>query len=215
MKAFHDFTPVMGAIPKPEDPVVRRFVDEQIGRGLDIVSVPISVPPELPSDRHGECYWNVEYCRVNFGAEPVHGWSIMLWDGFFIQAIHHAVCRLPTGELVDPSLAAYEGQVARTFVADGPIVDFRAGERLNLRSQILTGNAAVKRAMTYLVEFDAWRHNVSRKNYSQFDISVDQELQFRHRTMSGLIDAAFHSVSRGNSQCLCGSGKKYKKCHAL
>lgn len=51
----------------------------------------------------GNCYWNVERLVTQFGGSTCFGWLITTWPGVYVEAMHHAVWRMPDERLVDVS----------------------------------------------------------------------------------------------------------------
>lgn len=56
--------------------------------------------PELPT---GFCYWNADEYAAKFDGEVLHGWLVTGWAGIYINLFHHAVVRLKSGTIIDPT----------------------------------------------------------------------------------------------------------------
>ena len=64
-------------------------------------SQPIKVAMSSKQRAAGCCYWNVaEEVRTN-GGVAVYGWQIVYWPKRFMEAMHHAIWRMPNGTLLD------------------------------------------------------------------------------------------------------------------
>ncbi|WP_062570602.1 hypothetical protein [Pseudoalteromonas arabiensis] len=84
---------------------------------------PIKVKMSDKLRPQGCCYWNVAEEIEAHGGVPIYGWQIMYWPKRFIEAMHHAIWKMPDGTLVDVT-AKYESDPVKchtVFIADDRI----------------------------------------------------------------------------------------------
>lgn len=62
---------------------------------------PIRVQSTSKLRPYGNCYWNVEAVAAERGGSMVLGWMLYQEPNFFLCAEHHAIWRMPNGELRD------------------------------------------------------------------------------------------------------------------
>ncbi|MGB5085378.1 MAG: hypothetical protein WBO09_12365 [Methylocystis silviterrae] len=75
--------------------------------------------------RAGRCYQNVMQCVRLEGGQIVPEWMIELVDGVYIQAMHHALWRKPSGIIIDitaPQTRHDAGRGVTTFIEDHSII---------------------------------------------------------------------------------------------
>lgn len=68
-----------------------------INPNSSLTKVPIDSQPMMM----GNCYWNSEYRAKTQGGEIVFGWMFLHWKNVCIEAVHHAVWKMPNGQLLD------------------------------------------------------------------------------------------------------------------
>ncbi|WPI51600.1 hypothetical protein R8547_15980 [Klebsiella oxytoca] len=102
----------------PNDPNVLTFVRKIKKGAVPIFPEQISNP--MPS---GNCYWNANAVAKKNGCCIVMGWSITVWPGSHVTAMHHAVVRAKDGKLYDvtKNLPKKDSHLANLFVEDDSI----------------------------------------------------------------------------------------------
>lgn len=102
----------------PNDPNVIAFVNK-IKKGA------IPVVPEKTSKLMslGYCYWNANVVAKSNNGKMVTGWSITVWPGSHLTAMHHAVALGLDGKLYDvtETLPKEKAHLADLFVVDNSI----------------------------------------------------------------------------------------------
>ncbi|MDX7271940.1 hypothetical protein SJ322_06675 [Serratia marcescens] len=78
----------------------------------------ILVLPRQPTGPAGNCYWNVHKTVLAHGGNMVLGWMLEWRPNLIIEAMHHAVYRFDTGEMVD--ITAPDGQRRQSFTTFVP-----------------------------------------------------------------------------------------------
>lgn len=158
----------------------------------------------------GGCYWNVEACKSIDGGDIVFGWKVTWVQGFFIQAIHHAVWG-KNGNLFEVTESASYSSV---FVRDPAPLNYKAGERFAKKIEPLSSSPAARRA----VDLDRLQDKLHVESAKVGDLSsrlaAEAKINSFRATWRAAESDALHEMSKGNEPCLCGSGRKYKKCHA-
>lgn len=91
----------------------RQLVERSLGVGP---FVRISSAPSAPM---GYCYWNVQKQVERFGGEAIYGWLILQWPKLYVEALHHAIWKSPSGDLIDiTDKYPTDGRPFSVFAAD-------------------------------------------------------------------------------------------------
>lgn len=169
--------------------------------------VVLDVTPE-PYAVVSECYSNVEAKVSRDGGRISYGWQIWEWPSVLIEAEFHAVWEAPSGELVDIT-PKIDGDKKIVFLPD-TTRKYEGDQIDNIRKPISENRLVAD--FIYLCE----------SSFSAFSAIPDgariegalAELYVMTNQMKGiLIDMLKGGITR-NNQCICGSGEKFKKCHA-
>lgn len=92
----------------------------------------------------GLCYWNVDTMIRKHGGSMVLGWEVSIWRKSHISAMHHAIWKSPTGELLDVTDTYPTTQIRThsTFVADDSIkIDLERAPHVPGRIMPVTKNS--------------------------------------------------------------------------
>lgn len=159
-----------------------------------------------------ECYQNVENKIVHDGGDIVYGWKIWLAPKCFIEGEFHAIWQSENGELRDITPNS-TGEDLILFVPD-PIKKY-TGKRVNNVRKNLSSNRLVD---DYIAINDAFFYFTNHgdnstqpvQHFSGWEVELYKWLTGWKNDIQELI-----SLKKGpGSACPCGSGLKYKKCHA-
>lgn len=98
---------------KPATPQFRPLPpgDPEGGKVYDRIpnTKPAIEVPRVASMPCGQCHDNVlDYVAENGGTQ-VTGYLMIVWPGYFSEALHHSVVRTGAGDLVDVTAPAYSG----------------------------------------------------------------------------------------------------------
>lgn len=74
--------------------------------------------PRTFKGRAADCYNNCLVYTSNHGGSVVQGWSIEWLPDLYITAIHHAVVKTASGDLIDVTEPQFHGTPCTTFVID-------------------------------------------------------------------------------------------------
>ncbi|HHS9993947.1 TPA: hypothetical protein ACTW31_002768 [Klebsiella pneumoniae] len=102
----------------PNDPNVIAFVNKIKKGAAPVIPTKISNPMPL-----GNCYWNANVFAKQNNGKMVTGWSITVWPGSHISAMHHAVFLGQDGKLYDvtEALPKKDAHLADLFIDDDSI----------------------------------------------------------------------------------------------
>lgn len=172
---------------------------------------PLYVPvhPE-PGAQANECFPNVEAKIEKNGGTIVYGWLLWEWPNVLVEAEFHAVWRSLDGNLIDITPKA-DGEEKVLFVTDerrtyrGVSID---NVRIALRDDLLIHHFI--KISEYIVKVMNRGESAQQCGYVSIPADeIEPLLLFRNLTVEMLRRGL-----RAHDDCLCGSGKKYKRCHA-
>lgn len=156
----------------------------------------VTVQPEPWCDVN-ECFNNVENHIQSHGGSIQYGWIIWEIPNIFLDAEFHAVWVNPSGDYIDitPKL---DNERIILFLPDSQRV-YENKLIENIRKPLID-NEFTRR----LIKEEQMRFQLRRKHFKNGKVDVDALLEELEVINS-------KKVGR-NEPCLCGSGKKYKKC---
>ncbi|MGO3891392.1 MAG: SEC-C domain-containing protein [Paenalcaligenes sp.] len=157
-----------------------------------------------------ECFDNVRVKVESAGGSVQYGWLIWEWPHVFLEAEFHAVWQLPEGSLADVTPSKNETDrtlfvPSKTLVYKGRAID---NVRLALRDDLLITDFIEASKEKFVV--------IHEEGYPEIDGNVLAPAN-RLNPLNERLDLLGKSLAQGlrsHDPCLCGSGKKYKKCHA-
>jgi hypothetical protein len=183
---------------------VARFVAQLVPR-----EVPVWVPVEPSSAAlPNECFNNVDAVLANQGGTRVIGWTLWEWPNTYLEAEFHAVWRTNDGQLIDVT-PKDGGEKSILFVRDprrGYTDEFVDNARMPLRDDMLIRDYIAMAEHLF---------NATRIGRPGEPVVLDREVVeplARHQLALGEM---LRRGMRDHDPCFCGSGRKYKKCHAL
>ena len=172
----------------------------------------LKVTPEKWTDVN-HCFYNVkEKCKAN-GGSIQYGWAIWEWPTVMLEAEFHAVWESPDRRLKDIS-ARNDGVEKVLFLKDQDrkFVFSIEGYRVDNKRKPFSNHPIIiefiQLAKTKFAIEEAATGSIK-------SIPSDQYLPIikRMQLLQGMIYQGRHLGKIGrNSPCLCGSGKKFKKC---
>lgn len=179
---------------------VRSFCNQIVEK-----SIPFYLPVEPDSKSLKlECFPNVETFITKNGGSIQYGWRIGEWSGIMLEAEFHAVWRSPNGNYRDVTPFS-EKQIL--FLPDNTRV-YQGRQISNVRLA-LSNNPLVHQFI-----------EVQDKIFEEINKGELAEKHDEIRLSSFLIQRSrelfmkiYKSTASPNSECFCGSKKKYKKCH--
>ena len=166
-------------------------------------------PAELASVN--ECFPNVANHIQKFGGEAVHGWLIWEWPSVLVEAEFHAVWKSPDNHLVEITPKEH-GETKVLFLPDNKRV-YRGVAVDNVRMPLR--DDAVIKDYVHVSEEIVKVLNKGERAHQFGEIRVPAaEIQplLKFQSMLGYM---LTNGLRDHDICACGSGKKYKKCHAM
>jgi len=106
--------------------------------------------PRQPQGPAGVCYWLVQAYIEQQGGSMALGWLVNVVPGVYVNAMHHAVWRMPDGRLVDVTASEYGPPApgTTTFAPDDSIsVDLRFPVLVESQHVVLVEDPVVEEAL--------------------------------------------------------------------
>ncbi len=168
----------------------------------------VSVLPE-PGALPNECFQNTEVKAQRDAGSVVYGWQLWEWPRVLIEAEFHAVWRSPDGRLIDITPRP-NGEERILFVTDqqrayqGISVD---NVRIALRDDLLVHHLILLSERI----FETVNRGDLKDRFGRVRLPADEiEPLLYHKS---LVSEMLKQGLRAHNDCICGSGKKYKRCH--
>lgn len=168
----------------------------------------VLVHPE-PGAQTNACFHNVAAKVRKDGGTIVHGWLLWEWPNVLIEAEFHAIWQTSDGKLIDITPRT-DGETRVLFVPDesrhyrGVLVD---NVRVALRDDLLIHHfITVSAHIVKIIRRGQW---VPQSGHISVPAGEFEQLLMLY----DLTVAMLRKGLRAHDDCLCGSGKKYKRCH--
>lgn len=168
----------------------------------------VSVLPE-PGALPNECFQNTEIKAQRDAGSVVYGWQLWEWPSVLIEAEFHAVWRSPDGRLIDITPKPGDEEMI-LFVTDkqrayqGISVD---NVRIALRDDLLVHHFILLSERI----FETVNRGDLKDQFGRVSLPADEiEPLLYHQN---LVSEMLKKGLRAQNDCICGSGKKYKRCH--
>ena len=183
---------------------IRQLVQRVVPGGVATYMV---VEPE-PDALEKECFPNVEAKIARDGGRMLCGWQLWEWPHVMVEAEFHAIWLSPDGQMVDVTPKLHH-ETKVLFVSDprrrytGATVD---NVRLPVRDdQLIRHFIGVSEAITHVLSRGVPTAD-GHVSVPENEIEPLQQAQqfLGHALLTGLRD---------HQPCLCGGGRKYKRCH--
>lgn len=162
-----------------------------------------------------ECFANVRAQVERNGGRIQFGWTIWEWTGIFLEAEHHAVYEPADHRGFIDVTPAQDGEARRLFLPDNDaIYDFdNEGTRIDNIRYALRKDPLIEAFFAAAAEKSAFLNTVP--GFGMFALAGEKAEQYEgiERRMAGLQLQIFEKYAGPNSLCICGSGKKFKRCH--
>ena len=172
---------------------------------IDPTKSPVFLPLQLdPQSKPDFCYENVRNYVALHAGDIQHGWIIWELPDVFLQAEFHAVRISPVGELIDIT-PKVDGENKILFLPDSKRV-YNQNLLVESRLKPFTYN----KATWYWMWTEHEKHKIKQKHFWNGKVNVqaaNAELDFLNSTEEGHTP----KINR-NASCICGSGKKFKRC---
>ena len=169
----------------------------------------LTVQPALSAVAN-ECFPNVQAKIRNAGGRMLCGWQIWEWPHVLIEAEFHAVWVSSHGELVD--ITPKQHEEARILFVPNPKLAYSGLVRDNVRmavrdDQLVHDFISVAEAIVRVMNRGdrADQYGTVSVPSAEIDPLAAAKSFLGHSIGTGLRD---------HDPCLCGSGGKYKRCHA-
>lgn len=172
------------------------------------VWVPIrTMKNALPS----ECFPNVENKIKKDGGEIQYGWAIWEWENVMIEAEFHAVWRSPEGRLICVSPHEYDDRIC--FLPDNSKVFNRIDRVDNIRKS-LRSEPIVDEFIKVCIALYAEKERLTKGQFDVVKMQITPELRDLARQHQALLNdiQKLPPLPKPNSECFCGSGKRYREC---
>jgi hypothetical protein len=162
-----------------------------------------------------ECFENVRTYVQAHGGRIQFGWTIWEWTGVFLEAEHHAVFDPGNGRGLVDLTPAQDRETQRLFLPD----DSATYDFANLGVRTENKRLALRNDPLIEAFFDAARQKAAFMNtlpgFGMVSLNFVQAQQRRvlEENIARLQALLFKKYAGPNTPCICGSGKKYKRCH--
>jgi len=160
-----------------------------------------------------KCIFNAQAYVAAHGGEVVLGWQISVWEGVLAEFIGHAVVRIEDNyRCVTP---CKYGDQRLLFLSDSSLTfDFTdATARLPSRRVALAERTEIRRMVEIENAINALKtlYPVTSGNVVlAYPDAV--KLDALNREKSGLVVKILLATTHHNAPCVCGSGRKFRKC---
>jgi hypothetical protein len=161
-----------------------------------------------------DCFPVVERYARDHGGSVCYGWQIWEWPGVMVEAEFHAVWRSPTGELHD--ITPKQVPVPQVLFLPDPRRKYDGLQVPNVRRSLSSDPrvAAFIESCEDEFEFMNRGERATQHGELQFSAKDAQEFASIQRRKDALYSQLDSRPPRPgqNDPCVCGSGRKYKKC---
>jgi len=162
-----------------------------------------------PSAVHLECFENVRRNIEIRGGSAVHGWLIWRWPNVLVEAEFHCVWQSPSGELED--VTPRPGGVGTVMFVMDPQRAYEGISVDNIRIPLKDDKLVRDFIRCFELKFKVLNRGHRATQHGLISIPAAEIAPIAQ--LAGLTEAMLHRGLREHSQCICGSGRKYKKCH--
>lgn len=168
---------------------------------LDVKAAPGAIPLE--------CFENVRVHAQQHGGTAVHGWLIWLWPNVLIEAEFHCVWRSSAGHLAEVTPRP-DGDGRVLFVAD-PRRVYDGCSVDNIRIALRDDKVIRDFIRSFELKFAGMNRGDRAKQHGYVSVPADEIEPLLELGM--LTENMIRQGLRDHDPCICGSGRKYKKCH--
>lgn len=178
----------------------------KLAPGQSLVYVPVFPEPEALMN---ECFPNVKAKIQKDGGAIVYGWQLWEWPNVMIEGEFHAIWRTPDGNLIDIT-PKQDNEKNILFVPDerrtfrGVSID---NVRVALRDDLLIHHFITVSEQIVKV----MNRGERARQFGYVSVPANEiEPLLMFQSLTGKM---LEQGLKAHDDCLCGSGKKYKRCH--
>lgn len=191
--------------PREINKHIRRLLNK-VAQGQIPVYLPVTPTPQAMPN---ECFQNVEANVLMHGGETIYGWLLWEWPHVLVEAEFHAVWRNLEGELVEITPKP-DGDSNVLFLPD-PLRRYQGRQvdnvRLAVRDDLLVHHFIRNAGNIFSIMKRGERADVA--GY----VTLPKEEIEPPMILQSLIGEMLSRGLRAHDACICGSGRKYKRCH--
>jgi SEC-C motif len=173
--------------------------------------------PTTPVDgaEPNDCFPLVERHVAEHGGSICYGWTIWEWAGVYVEAEFHAVWQSPSGEIRDVTPKPLP--VSQILFLPDPSRTYEGRQVNNVRRPLSSNPDVAEFLAAADAEFE-FMNRGARGQHGAIPVSASEAAELetireRRELAYARIVAKLPQPGR-NDPCPCGSGKKFKKCHA-
>ncbi|HEY8559496.1 MAG TPA: SEC-C domain-containing protein [Pyrinomonadaceae bacterium] len=155
-----------------------------------------------------ECFPNVENFISKNGGAIQYGWRIGEWYEIMLEAEFHAVWRAPNGDFRDVTPS---GEKRILFLPDDTGI-YEGRQIPNVRLALSKSRLVHEFIDIQGKLFEAMNEGELAEKHGAISLPAHKISPLMDRSRHLFIQI-YKSTATKNSECYCGSGKKYKKCH--
>lgn len=190
--------------PNKVTSVIRSFCNQIVAT---LSPIYVAVEP-APKSVKLECFPNVQNYLAENGGSIQYGWRIGEWSGVMLEAEFHAVWCAPGGIYTDITPFS-EKQIL--FLPD-PNRSYEGKQVSSIRLALSSSPLVLEFIEIQQKIFEEMNKGELADKHGEISLPTHtfKSLAIRSRE---LFIKIYQSNASPNSECFCGSGKKYKKCH--
>lgn len=193
--------------PKKITNHIRKLI-AKVAPGQEAMYLPVR--PDAAA-KVNECFPNVEAKISQAGGSMLCGWQLWEWPNVCVEAEFHALWVSPEGEYVEITPKQY-GEKIVLFVPN-PSLSYTGFAKDNVRVA-LRDDLLIHHFIRVSEEiFKVMNRGERARQYGNVSVPANEI-----EPLMKAIDFLTTSISSGlrdHSPCLCGHGRKYKRCHCL
>ena len=171
-----------------------------------------------PGWEPNDCFACVRERVQRDGGRIQLGWSIWEWPGVYIEAERHAVYAPADGsQWEDISPSPFPEITERLFLEDDATAEYdfaNEGVRTENIREALADDDLIQGFFRVAEQRNALWNTIPGVGEIKIDRATKAEIDRLEQEQIGLQIALVLKYTPPNERCFCGSGKKFKECHA-
>ena len=215
-------TIILDCTPKnADDPKVVKLLSEirRVGGGILSDAKPVYVPVSLEVGvEANECFPIVSARVEKDGGNRILGWNLRE-ESVVMSAEFHAVWESPNGELLDITPKGMPGKIVESatqiLFVHAPEAKYQ-GKQVNNINLNISGNPLGDDFIAcHQAIFDIMNRGKRACQHGEIELkNKEKDVYCRLQSACAMLPYMVQNGITIQSPCLCGSGKKFKHCHA-
>lgn len=200
--------PNLPIVPKIDSLPVKNLLNQ-----LKLTGIPIHVNCHLELDAdYDECFINVSKKVLSNGGRAIIGWAIWELPKIIIEAQFHSIWESPEGKFVD--ITPRKGNFDKVLFIEDPNLTYEGYQRNNVRIPLYQFEPIRDFIAIEDRKYEILNKNERRFQHGKIKLTGAEANEMRKLDYAKMLleMKIFNYTPSPNSQCICGSGKKFKKC---